>query len=228
MIIYEPRGKFPDYVQAAPAFRSFSKADFTAEGINIRKGNLMARKLNGKKVAILVADGFEQVEMTKPREALDEAGAQTKIVSLKSGKIQGMNHTDKGDKFDVDLTLDQARPDDFDALMIPGGLSNPDTMRTNQMALNFARHFFRESKPVAVICHGPQVLINADLVRGRRMTSWPAIQVDMRNAGARWVDEEVVVDNGLVSSRKPDDIPAFNRKMIEEFAEGRHKTAFAA
>ena len=188
----------------------------------------MGRKLNGKKVAILVADGFEQVEMTKPREALDEAGAQTKIVSLKSGKIQGMNHADKGDKFDVDLTLDQARPDDFDALMIPGGLSNPDTMRTSQRALNFARHFFRESKPVAVICHGPQVLINADLVRGRRMTSWPAIQVDMRNAGARWVDEEVVVDNGLVSSRKPDDIPAFNRKMIEEFAEGRHKTAFAA
>jgi len=198
------------------------------ERINIKKGNLMGRKLNGKKVAILVADGFEQVEMTKPREALDEAGAQTKIVSLKSGKIQGMNHADKGDKFDVDLTLDQARPDDFDALMIPGGLSNPDTMRTSQRALNFARHFFRESKPVAVICHGPQVLINADLVRGRRMTSWPAIQVDMRNAGARWVDEEVVVDNGLVSSRKPDDIPAFNRKMIEEFAEGRHKTAFAA
>jgi protease I len=188
----------------------------------------MAQKLDGKKVAILVADGFEQVEMTKPRQALDEAGAQTKIVSLKSGKIQGMNHADKGDKFDVDLTVDQARPEHFDALMIPGGLLNPDTMRTNERALNFARHFFRERKPVAVICHGPQLLINADLVRGRRMTSWPAIQVDMRNAGARWVDEEVVVDNGLVSSRKPDDIPAFNRKMIEEFAEGPHKTAFAA
>jgi protease I len=188
----------------------------------------MARKLDGKKVAILVADGFEQVEMTKPREALDEAGAQTKIVSLKSGKIQGMNHADKGDKFDVDLTLDQARPEEFDALMIPGGLLSPDAMRTNERALNFARHFFRESKPVAVMCHGPQVLINADLVRGRKMTSWPGIQVDMRNAGARWVDEEVAVDNGLVSSRKPDDIPAFNRKMIEEFAEGRHKPAAAA
>jgi protease I len=188
----------------------------------------MAQKLDGKKVAILVADGFEQVEMTKPRQALDEAGAQTKIVSLKSGKIQGMNHADKGDKFDVDLTVDQARPERFDALMIPGGLLNPDAMRTNERAQNFARHFFRERKPVAVICHGPQLLINADLVRGRRMTSWPAIQVDMRNAGARWVDEEVVVDNGLVSSRKPDDIPAFNRKMIEEFAEGPHKTAFAA
>ena len=188
----------------------------------------MARKLDGKKVAILVADGFEQVEMTKPRAALDEAGAQTKIVSLKSGKVQGMNHADKGDKFDVDLTLDQARPEKFDALMIPGGLFNPDVMRTNEKAQNFARSFFREGKPVAVICHGPQVLINADLVRGRRMTSWPGIKVDMRNAGARWVDEEVVVDNGLVSSRKPDDIPALNRKVIGEFAEGRHKAAFAA
>lgn len=188
----------------------------------------MAGKLDGKKVAILVADGFEQVEMTKPREALDEAGAQTKIVSLKSGKIQGMNYADKGDKFDVDLTVDQARPEQFDALMIPGGLFNPDAMRINERAHNFARHFFRESKPVAVICHGPQVLINADLVRGRRMTSWPAIRMDMRNAGARWVDEEVVVDNGLVSSRKPADIPAFNRKMIEEFAKGTHKSAVAA
>jgi protease I len=188
----------------------------------------MARKLDGKKVAILVADGFEQVEMTKPREALEEAGAQTKIVSLKPGKIQGMNHADKGGTFYVDLTLDEARPEKFDALLIPGGVHNPDTMRTNQKALEFTRHFFREGKPVAAICHGPQVLINADLVRGRKMTSWPAIQVDMRNAGARWVDEEVVVDNGLVSSRKPDDIPAFNRKMIEEFAEGRHKTAAAA
>ena len=188
----------------------------------------MARKLEGKRVAILVGDGFEQVEMTKPRDALKEAGAETKIVSLKSGKIQGMNHMEKGDKFDVDRTLDETRPEEFDALMIPGGLYNPDAMRTNEKALGFVRHFFREGKPVAVICHGPQVLINADVVRGRKMTSWPAIQTDMRNAGARWVDEEVVVDNGLVSSRKPDDIPAFNRKMIEEFAEGRHKTAAAA
>ena len=188
----------------------------------------MARKLDGKKVAILVADGFEQVEMTKPREALDEAGAETKIVSLKSGKIQGMNHAEKGDKFEVDLTVNEARPEEFDALLIPGGLYNPDSMRMNEKALAFSRHFFREGKPVAAICHGPQVLVSADLVRGRKMTSWPAIQVDMRNAGARWVDEEVVVDNGLVSSRKPDDIPAFNRKMIEEFAEGRHKAAVAA
>ena len=188
----------------------------------------MAGKLDGKKVAILVADGFEQVEMTTPREALNEAGAETKIVSLKSGKIQGMHHVDKGDKFDVDLTLDQARPADFDALMIPGGLMNPDALRSNEDALEFARHFFDEGKPVAAICHGPQVLISAGLVRGRTMTSWPAIRSNMRNAGANWVNEEVVVDNGLVTSRKPDDIPAFNKKMIEEFSEGRHKAMATA
>ncbi len=188
----------------------------------------MAGKLDGKKVAILVADGFEQVEMTKPRDALEEAGAETKIVSLKAGQIQGMHHADKGDEFDVDLTVADARPEEFDALMIPGGLLNPDALRSNEDALEFARHFFRESKPVAAICHGPQVLISADLVRGRKMTSWPAIQADMRNAGARWVDEEVVVDNGLVTSRKPDDIPAFNKKMIEEFCEGRHKAMAGA
>jgi protease I len=182
----------------------------------------MARKLDGKKVAILVTDGFEQVEMTKPRQALDEAGAETKIVSLKSGQIQGMNHADKGDKFDVDLTLDDARPEEFDALMIPGGLMNPDTMRANEDALEFTRHFFNEGKPVAAICHGPWVLIDAGVVRGRTLTSWPNIKTDVRNAGAKWVDEEVVVDNGLVTSRKPDDIPAFNKKMIEEFCEGRH------
>ncbi|MEO7724289.1 MAG: type 1 glutamine amidotransferase domain-containing protein [Chthoniobacterales bacterium] len=181
----------------------------------------MAEKLDGKKVAILVTDGFEQVEMTKPREALNEAGAETKIVSIKSGKIQGVNHDEKGDQFDVDLTLDEARADDFDALLIPGGLMNPDAMRQEERAIEFVRGFFEAGKPVAVICHGPQVLINADLVRGRTMTSWPALKVDMKNAGANWIDEEVVVDNGLVSSRNPDDIPAFNRKMIEEFARGR-------
>ena len=188
----------------------------------------MAGKLDGKKMAILVADGFEQVEMTKPREALDEAGAETKVVSLKSGKIQGMHHADKGDRFDVDLAVDQARPEEFDALIIPGGLLNPDALRSNENALEFTRHFFREGKPVATICHGPQVLISAGLVRGRTMTSWAAIKADMRNAGANWVNEEVVVDNGLVTSRKPDDIPAFNKKMLEEFAEGRHKAMATA
>jgi len=183
----------------------------------------MARKLDGKKVAILVTDGFEQAELTKPREALDQAGAETKIVSLKSGKIQGMNHADKGDKFDVDQTLDEARPEQFDALMIPGGLMNPDALRSNDDALEFTRHFFREGKPVAAICHGPWVLIDAGVVRGRMLTSWPAIKTDVKNAGGKWINEEVVVDNGLVTSRKPDDIPAFNKKMIEEFCEGRHE-----
>jgi deglycase len=182
----------------------------------------MAAKLEGKKVAILVADGFEQVEMTKPRQALNDAGAETKIVSLKSGKIQGMHHMEKGDKFDVDLTLDEARPEDFDGLMIPGGLYNPDALRSNEEAVDFARHFFHEGKPVAAICHGPWVLVDAGVIRGRRLTSWPAIKTDIKNAGGNWIDQEVVVDNGLVTSRKPDDIPAFNQKMIEEFCEGRH------
>jgi protease I len=188
----------------------------------------MAGKLDGKKVAILVTDGFEQVEMTKPREALNQAGAETKIVSLKPGKIQGMQHADKGDKFDVDLTLDEARPEEFDALMIPGGLMNPDALRSNDDALEFTRHFFHEGKPVAAICHGPWVLIDAGVVRGRTLTSWPAIKTDVKNAGGKWVNEEVVVDNGLVTSRKPDDIPAFNKKMIEEFCEGRHEAMATA
>ena len=182
----------------------------------------MAGKLEGKKVAILVTDGFEQVEMTKPRQALEDAGATTKIVSPKSGKIQGMNHADKGDKFDVDLQLDDARPEEFDAIMIPGGLMNPDELRATPEALEFTRHFFKEGKPAAVICHGPWVLIDAGVVRGRTLTSWPNIKTDVKNAGGKWVNEEVVVDNGLVTSRKPDDIPAFNKKMIEEFAQGRH------
>jgi deglycase len=187
----------------------------------------MSGKLSGKKVAILVADGFEQVEMTKPREALNEAGAETKIVSPSSGQIQGMNHADKGDKFDVDIPLEKARPEEFDALMIPGGLMNPDQLRSTEKALDFVRHFFEQGKPVAAICHAPWVLIDAGVVRGRTVTSWPAIKTDLRNAGANWVDKEVVVDNGLVTSRKPDDIPVFNKKMVEEFCEGKHTQAAA-
>lgn len=177
-------------------------------------------KLDGKRVAILVADGFEQVEMTKPRAALQEAGAKTTIVSVKPGEIFGMNHEKVGDTFPVDLALDEARPEEFDALLIPGGLINPDTLRSTPAALKFAQHFFEERKPVAAICHGPWVLIDAGVVRDRKLTSWPAIQTDVKNAGGNWVDEEVVVDNGLITSRKPDDIPAFNRAMIEEFSEG--------
>lgn len=180
-------------------------------------------KLDGKKVAILVADGFEQVEMTKPRQALEEAGAQTKIVSPADRQVQGMHHADKGDTFDVDILLDEARPEEFDALMIPGGLMNPDQLRSTPDALGFTRHFFKEGKPVAAICHAPWVLIDAGVVRGRKLTSWPAIKTDVKNAGGNWVDQEVVVDNGLVTSRKPDDIPAFNKKMIEEFCEGKHE-----
>ena len=174
-------------------------------------------------MAILAADGYEEVELTKPRAALDGAGARTSVVSLKPGKIQGMNHADKGDSVPVDLTLDKAKPAEFDALLIPGGLMNPDTLRSSEKALEFVRHFFREGKPVAAICHAAWVLIDAGIIRGKTVTSWPAIKTDVRNAGANWVDQEVVVDNGLVTSRKPDDIPAFNNKMIEEFGEGRHR-----
>ena len=173
-------------------------------------------------MAVLAADGFEEVELTKPRKALEEAGAKTTVVSINSGKIQGMNHADKGETVAVDQTLAKAEPRDFDALLIPGGLMNPDTLRSTEEALEFVRHFFREGKPVAAICHAPWVLIDAGVARGRKLTSWPAIKTDVRNAGGNWVDEEVVVDNGLVTSRKPDDIPAFNEKMIEEFCEGRH------
>jgi protease I len=166
----------------------------------------MAKKISGRKVAILAADGFEQVELTKPRAALDEAGATTTVVSIKPGEIQGMNHADKGDTVAVDRTLDEAKPEDFDTLMIPGGLMNPDTLRSSDGALEFVRHFFREGKPVAAICHAPWVLIDAGVIRGRTVASSPAIKTDVRNAGANWVDKEVVVDNGLVTSRRPDDI----------------------
>jgi protease I len=182
----------------------------------------MDTKLIGKRVAVLVADGFEQVEMTEPRTALDEAGAHTELISLKTGKVKGWQHTDWGDEFQVDHTVTQVKPDDFDALVLPGGVMNPDKLRNDQHAVEFVRHFVESGKPIAAICHGPWTLINAGGVRGREMTSYPSIQMDLKNAGAKWVDEEVVTDNGLVTSRKPSDIPAFNKKMIEEFAEGMH------
>jgi protease I len=184
--------------------------------------------LNGKKVAILVADGFEQVEMTEPRKALEEAGAQTQIVSPAQGEVQGWKHYDKADKFNVDVPLDQANPDDYDALLLPGGVANPDQLRTKPKAVQFVKSFMDSGKPVAVICHGPWTLVEAGVVRGRTITSWPSLKTDLVNAGANWVDQEVVVDKGLVSSRKPDDLPAFNRKMIEEFREGQHKGQQAA
>jgi protease I len=178
--------------------------------------------LNGMKVAILVAEGFEQVELTEPRKALDEAGSETRIVSPQAGEVQGWNHFDKADKFKVDVPLEQADAGDFDALLLPGGVANPDQLRIVPKAVQFVREFFDAGKPVAVICHGPWTLIDAGVAKGRTITSWPSLRADLSNAGAKWVDQEVVVDDGLVSSRKPADIPAFNRKMLEEFGEGRH------
>jgi protease I len=182
----------------------------------------MPQDIKDLKVAILVAEGFEQQELTGPREALDAAGANTMIVSPNEGQVQGWNHYDKADMFPVDVPLAEANAAEFDALLLPGGVANPDQLRMKPEAVQFIREFFDAGKPVAVICHGPWPLIEAGVVKGRRMTSWPSVKTDLINAGAERVDEEVVVDNGLVSSRKPDDIPAFNQKMIEEFAEGTH------
>lgn len=175
--------------------------------------------LAGKRVAILVADGFEQVELTRPREALNDAGAQTFIVSPNKREVRGWNATEKGDAFPVDTPLAGARPDEFDALLLPGGHINPDTLRMNDDAVAFVRHFVQTGKPIGAICHGPWTLIEAGGVTGRTMTSWPALKTDLRNAGATWVDQEVVVEPGLVTSRKPDDIPAFNRAIVVEFGQ---------
>lgn len=184
--------------------------------------------LEGTKVAILVAEGFEQSELTGPKEALDQNGAQTRIVSPAKGKVQGWKHFDKGDQFTVDVPLDQAKAADFDALLLPGGVANPDQLRMQPKAVRFVKEFFDAGKPVAVICHGPWTLVEADVVRGRTITSWPSVKTDLVNAGAKWVDQEVVVDNGLVSSRKPADIPAFNRALVGELAKSRNKAAAAA
>ncbi len=188
----------------------------------------MAGNLNGKRVAILVANGFEQVEMTEPRQALQQAGAQTVLISPVQGQVKGWNHTEWGDSFQVNQPLDSANPDDYDALLLPGGVMNPDHLRTNPKAVSFVRAFFDDHKPVAAICHGPWMLVEAGVARGRTVTSWPSLKTDLINAGAHWVDQQVVVDNGLVTSRKPDDIPAFNQKMTEEFAEGEHTQRKAA
>ena len=180
----------------------------------------MAGELSGKKVAFLAADGVEQVELVEPRKAVEEAGAETAVVSIDSGEIQAFNHLDHGDKIKVDVTADSADPSQFDALVLPGGVANPDFLRGDEDAVRFVKSFFEEDKPVGVICHGPWTLVEADVVRGRTLTSWPTLRTDLRNAGAEWVDEEVHVDGRVVSSRKPDDLPAFNRKIVEVFAGG--------
>jgi protease I len=181
--------------------------------------------VRGRTVAVLATDGVEQVELTEPVKALKQAGAEVVVVSPKAGEIQGMNHHDKGDKLKVNATLDEVSPERFDALVLPGGVANPDMLRTQPKAVAFVKHFVDASKPIAAICHGPWTLIEADAVRGKRMTSWPSLRTDLRNAGAQWVDEACVRDGRLVTSRKPDDIPAFNAAMLEVFAEAPRRTA---
>jgi protease I len=179
------------------------------------------KKLQGKRVAILATDGFEQDELLKPREALDDAGAETKVVSPKSGQIKGWKLTDWGKQVSVDVDLNNANPSDFDALLLPGGVLNPDKLRMDPKAVAFVKSFFDSNKPVAAICHGPWSVIEAGAARGRRIASWPSLKTDLRNAGAEWVDEEAVVDGNLVSARKPDDIPAFNHAMVELFSQAQ-------
>ena len=178
--------------------------------------------LNGKRIAFLATDMVEQVELTEPWKAVENEGGTPELISIESGEIQGFDHLDKDQRFSVDRTADQAKVDDYDGLVLPGGVANPDFLRADEGAVKFARSFFEAGKPVAAICHGPWTLVEADVVRGRRVTSWPSLQTDIRNAGGEWVDEEVVVENGLVTSRKPDDLPAFCDKLVEEICEGRH------
>jgi len=188
----------------------------------------MPERLDGRRIAVLVANGFEQVEMTEPVKALKRAGAKVEIVSPESAQVTGHKHLDKGDSFPVDVPLDQAASDGYDGLLIPGGVHSPDRLRTDKKALSFVRGFFEAGKPVAAICHGPQLLISAGVVEGCEMTGYKAIQIDLRNAGATVYDREVVVDQGVVTSRSPDDIPAFNERMLEEFAEGQHSDRLAS
>jgi protease I len=188
----------------------------------------MGKPLEGTRVAILVTEGFEQSELTEPMAALEEAGAETAIVSPEEDEVRAWKHFDAGDPFPVDVPLDRARAEEFDALLLPGGVANPDQLRTNPKAVAFVRAFCEQAKPIAAICHGPWTLIEADAVRGRKVTSWPSLRTDLTNAGAEWVDREVVHDQGLVTSRKPDDLPAFNREMIALFAERRAAPAKAA
>ncbi len=179
-------------------------------------------KLDGKCVAILATDGFEQVELTRPMKAVKDEGAEVHLVSLENGQIQGFNHADKADTFSVDKTIDGVSASDYDGLILPGGVHNPDSLRTDEKAVQFVRDFFAQHKPVAAICHGPWLLVEADVVRGRKLTSFPSIKTDIKNAGGNWVDEEVVVDQGLVTSRTPDDLDAFCKKVVEEIREGKH------
>ncbi|HEY8448686.1 MAG TPA: type 1 glutamine amidotransferase domain-containing protein [Thermomicrobiales bacterium] len=182
----------------------------------------MANELQGKRIAFIATDGVEQIELTEPWNVIQQAGGQPELISLKKGQIQTVNGMDKADTFRADKTFDQARAADYDSLVIPGGVANPDTMRMDERAVRFVRAFIEAGKPVAAICHGPWMLVEADVVRGRTVTSYPSLKTDIRNAGGMWVDEEVVTDRGLVTSRNPNDLPAFCRKMVEEILEGVH------
>ena len=185
----------------------------------------MSSELKGKKIALLATDGFEQVELTEPRKALDQAGATTVVVSPKSGEIKARKFKEWGDKVKVDQTLEDARPDEFDALVLPGGVINPDYLRMEPKAVNFVREFVSTGRTVAAICHGPWTLVEADVVRGKKVTSWPSVKTDLKNAGATWVDQEVVTDGQFIFSRKPDDIPAFSKAIIEAVSKARGQRA---
>ena len=187
----------------------------------------MAEDLSGKKIAIIATEGVEEVELTKPRDAVTEAGGETELLSIEDTDVQSLNHADKSEVYTADKLVSDASADDYDGLILPGGVLNPDNLRQDESVIAFLRDFFSAGKPVGVICHGPWTLVEADLVRDRTITSWPSLKTDIRNAGGNWVDEEVVVDQGLVSSRNPDDLPAFCAKIVEEFAEGEHEVAEA-
>lgn len=187
--------------------------------------NLKGQTLKGKRVAILATDGFEQAELTEPKKALEQAGATTEVIAPKSGEIRGWKFTDWGDSIKVDKTVAQAKAGDYDALVLPGGVANPDHLRTDENSVSFVKEFVHSGKPVAAICHGPWTLIEAGVVKGHTLTSWPSLKTNIKNAGAHWVDKEVVLDGNFITSRKPDDLPAFNKKVIEEIADGKHLKA---